>query len=798
MTPDITISPQSKNEILSGKSLLDLIKDRKNAPSAIQLEGDPHFKMERENISIIYDSPEWGSEISSVPFLEQVGDEETECDFAHRKNTLDEVERKTFFRQENINKKGENLTSNKNEATKPLKIKTRPEEEQTNNIVNLKKYLLSKENPGNKTNNKQNNTNILKKGSRKTSPIILNRKTNLEEAVKSNVFTYNPFAEVKSPQQKSNLIIDKKQDSETVKDSISQSIKEKDFDSNTFEDKPRLRRKTNRVSFHAKNLKNVSFNKSAFSSTAEKEESKKNSISILTFFNVIRLVKKLLRSRYFKNRKEVYSFDPKEDPPVRRVMRRNKELIKRRNTFEQQDKKFEQRVQSKLIEESGIDFFDFTGYFSYFHPKFSARVPANATHPSLGKIAKAGFVTKVTNKSKAHHQRWLILRSFHLYWYTNPSVYLPQGVIPLPTLPLQNFHLKNPPNDCILVQQPKGRDLIIFYDDEWKEVLSNEMAHKRYVELVWEKERKADIAVIDYFEDEDCKTLNLSNEKINDPILYKFIYDSFRYHPKLKELNLAKCQIKERLLQDLFKSLKSLKKSTKLEALNLDSNGITKEMINDILDYLESEISFSLKKFSLNFNPIGDTGVQALLESMLTRFEKMNAEKKKLISLPFTELGLSGTRMADQSVFTLTAVFQEISRVLGEKGFEDHKELMKLEMAFNMISDNGMNALSKSLTTFHGIRELDLSSNLRLTGACFDTLMINLRKNASLEKLDYRKNALNLKGMENLFSNLADNFLLKRINVTINYKLTEAFVETKDMIMDFYKVALENPEQVNK
>jgi len=811
MTPDITISPQSKNEILIGKSLLDLRKDKNNGSSSIQLEADPYIKVERESINIIYDSPEWGSQISSVPFFDQI-DEETEYEFTHRKNHLmDESDKKHFpkhEKQDQIHRKTESSGSyNKNEAHKLGKPKTKNDDDEYNNIVTLKKYLLSKENPENKkkyNESKQSNFTITPKDSRKTSPIILSRKTSVEEAIKTKVYSYNPFIEIKSPQPKLHIDI-MKNESESIKDSVAYSIKDNLSASNKLsesnkEEKTKLPKRGNRVSFHAKHLRSTSLNKSPFipPPTEKEEEIPKNKYSLASYFNMLRIVKKLLRTRYLKNRKEVYKYDPKEDPPVRKVIKRNKELTKRRDRHEKQDKAFEEKSKNKIIEESEQDFFDFTGYYSFFTPKISVRVPANATHPGLGKIVKAGFVQKVTNKSKGNHQRWLILRSFYLYWYTSPSVYLPQGAIPLPTIPLKEMHLKSESTDCIVVEQSKGRELTIFYEEEWKAVLSNEMANKRYMELGWENKKKPSIGMIEYFEDENCKTINLSNEKLDDPILYNFIYDSFRYHPKLKELNLAKCQLNGELLKSLFKTLKTLKKSIKIESLNLDSNGITKEMLDDISDYLESEISFSLKKFYINFNPIGDNGVQTLLESMLTRFERINSEKKKIVMLPFTELGLSGTRMADQSVFTLTTVFQEINKKLGDRGFEDNKELMKLEMAFNMISDNGMNALSNSLTTFHGIRELNLSSNLRLTGVCFDILMTNLRKNVSLEKLDYRKNALNMKGLENLFENLTENFLLKKINVTMNHKLSEAFVERKDVIMDFYKIVFENQEQASK
>ena len=561
---------------------------------------------------------------------------------------------------------------------------------------------------------------------------------------------------------------------------------------------PSRSRQASRVSFHGRRpsvLMRSRLNTKSSNSNGVKPSGDGGKLIIMIKTWII--IKRALKNRYLKNRTEVYRYDPRDDVPVVKVAKRNKELIRKRDRYNQEDQWFQEKNQLKIVEESSVDPFDFAGYSSLFSVKTSLKIPAGANHPGLGKTIKAGYVQKVTNKAKVCHQRWLILRSFNLYWYINPMEKKPQGVIPLPTIPMKDTFVPAVSSRCLTIQQLKGRELILQNDIEWKNALSNEMAFKKYMEFVFENQKKVNVNLVEYFEDEDCKVLNLSQDNIHDVILQKFIAESLHSHQKLKELNLTKCQIKGKQLEDLLFNLSNMRKSSRLEVLNLDSNGITQESMEFVASYLKTEVSFSLKKLTLSNNPIGDEGVQKLLEGMLTRFEKMNADLKKRTILPLTELDLCNTRMGDQSIFTLITVFEQINKRLGDKTIDDHKDLLQLNLADNMISDNGLRALAKSLTTFYGVKELNLSNNVRLTGAAFDYLMAHLKKSKSLAEISYHKNAIDIRGLENLFMNLAENFLLKRLKVSISMKQVAAFLNAKDVIMDFYKIVPEKKENSN-
>jgi len=628
-----------------------------------------------------------------------------------------------------------------------------------------------------------------------------------QQQQKSHVYTYNPFI---SRENSDSTLSDgpgaMMKPLELLKDSANTSLIGMDLRT-PKSDAPlgnlSRSRRASRLSFHGRNPSIVGRSRINTKSSAGGLGGQKTTINenakLLILIKTWIIIKRALKRRYLRNRTEVYKYDPKDDVPVVKVIKRNKELIKRRNRHNQEDEWFQEKNQLKLMEDSPAEPFDFGGYFSLFSVKVGLKLPAGANHPGLGKIVKAGVVNKVTNKAKICHQRFLILRSFNLYWYTTPYAVKPQGVIPLPTIPTKEVFIPMVSSRCLTIQQVKGRDLVLVNDNDWKYVLANEMAFKRYMEFVFEHQKKVNISLVEYFEDEDCKVLNLSKDNLSDVILHKFIYDSLHSHNKIKELNLAKSHVKGKQLEELFENLSTLKKSCRIEVLNLDSNGITQESMDIIASYLQTEVSFSLKKLTLSNNPIGDEGVQKLLEGLLTRFEKMNSDtKKKTVVLPLIELNLSNTRMGDQSIFTLITVFEQINKRLGDKNIDDHKDLLQLKMADNMISDNGMRALSKALTTFYGLKELDLSNNVRLTGAAFDYLMGHMKKSKSLAEINYNKNAIDLKGLENLFANLAENFLLKRLKVSITIKQVAAFLNSKDVIMDFYKIVAEKRDNTGR
>lgn len=838
-------SPNVKGSIEDSnvRSVFAMWKERQSRPSTSRNEFDNRAKFEKMSNNKKVDPSEWESKISSIKRFDGESDDESGAGsrFLTDVNLEDEVisPQRFYINTGQIISNGNSPISvqkpppnlgniighwkketNKRDLSPVLNLSR----EKTNDIVGLKKLLLNSTNtngtltkfdkiPKSDSNNisildtPENTSKITHRSALKMSSTVTNKmvsyarnthKFNNDENTPKSTFNYNPYG-IPQPSEVSSLEnsimqyggSESSKTTGTLSKYFQNRIDEKsDEKVNSSESTPSRKLFRNRNQSMKKKLPVVMEDR--------ENSSRAPRIPFTVFINLIKLFKRRLRQRYLKNRQEFYKFDPKVDPPMVKIKKRNKELIKKRDKYSAEDIQFHQKILQDIQDDSKMEWFDFSGYTSALSSKRSMQVPANTNDAQLGKITKSGYVQKITNKSRSYHQRWLMIRGFYLYWYKSGYSGEPQGVLPMPVLPVKEHYSEIARNQCITLEQVKGRDLTLVNDSDWRILLMNEIAFKAYMEHVRENKLPPKASIIAYFESENSRMLDLSQGSFESPQLNKIMYASLYFHPKLKELNLSNTQVKDKQLEELISVLMNLKKSTRLEVLSLDSNGITKDMMIHITKYIESENSFGLRKLSLCNNPLGDDGCQTFMESMLSRFDKMNNEIKiTKVVLPFTDLYLSGTRLGDQSIFTLITLFDKINKKLGDTIIEDHLDMMGLRVADNMVSDNGIMALSKALTSFQGMKELDLSNNVRLTGNSFNNLLVHLKKSTSMTHLGYHKNALDEESLGDLFGNLADNFLLKKIGLTLNLRLIQTFIGSQDVMMDFYKIVPEDLDEVD-
>ena len=725
-------TPTTRAEGLSARTAFGFQKDNNKQP----FKGNPIFK---NNITRLFETPEWDSEISLATSERKYRDDNPLkesillTDYANENNSPSSGSPQRF----DMRKGG---FWSKNKTGKEIQ----PSSSSKIDIMKLKKFLFE---------NDETIDNIPRTA--KTAA-----KT---DATERSVYSYNPYSY-------GNLLTESS--IQELGDNSRESLKRLSLNSRGY-----LGKKQGSLALGNKKKSETK----KFSNIAENR--------VFRFINMIRLIRRRLRARYLKNRFEVYKYNPREDPPVTRITKRNKMLVKRRNGYKKEDEKFQQMSSMEVQENSKVEVFDFMGYTSPFNNKEILKMAAGTTDLRLGRTVKAGFVQKIINNSPAYHQRWLILRSFYLFWYKFPSSGEAKEVTALQIAPLKSNYVEKVRNECIILENSKGKEVTFVNDSEWVDALNNEIAYRRYMEYCLRQGSAPKASLVEYFENENCKVLDNSNEIFFDQQLSKLLFKSLFFHPKLKELNLSKTDMRGTLLQDLMEILSSLKKHSKIEVLILDSNEITKDMVDYINKYLESESSFSIKKFSICNNPIGDEAMQSFIETISARFEKMNLINKGKPSLPFSELGLSGTRMGDQTIFTMMTFFDQINRAFKDRGIEEHREGMILKMADNMITDNGMRAFSKILGRFQALRELDFSNNTRLTTTSFTNLMNGLKKNLSVIKVGYTKNQIDPKVLAGLFGYLSDNFLLKRLSITFDQRLVETFLGVQEVTMDFYKVS---------
>jgi len=504
---------------------------------------------------------------------------------------------------------------------------------------------------------------------------------------------------------------------------------------------------------------------------------------------LIMLFKRRLKRRYFLNRVEYGKYDSIPDPPGIKVYNINHRLLKVRDQFRRQDLLYQEQEEENLFGRCEIEAWDLTSHKADKHEK-SINIPANANMPHLGKVTKAGVINKVKAGTTRDHQRWLVLRGFDLYWYRTSLDKKAKGIIPLPTAPIKEIVIGGVKKKCMVLAKGKGREMIFLADyvgAPWKELLSNQIAWKLYMEYVREKRIEPKASLVRYFNTEDSKDLNIEDVILEHKTLPSLIAESLSYHHKLKELYLSNAGINGEYLERFMKGLIHNKKAH-IEIMILDNNGITREHVNYINEYLQSESSFSLKKLSLSGNHLGDFGAQDLADGLGQRLIKINSDVKKELSLPILELILSDCKIGDPGLFGLVGLFDKILKKFSNRGFEVQKELMRFNLSHNAFSDNGLKAFAKMLKRFNGLSELDISHNYRLTADGFKYLIKALKKNYSLATLKYYGNYIDTACLLILLDSLNDNYILKNIGLTIKREAVDGILTKEELVMRYFNI----------
>lgn len=97
--------------------------------------------------------------------------------------------------------------------------------------------------------------------------------------------------------------------------------------------------------------------------------------------------------------------------------------------------------------------------------------------------------------------------------------------------------------------------------------------------------------------------------------------------------------------------------------LTLDKNNITYENISNLVEYLKSVSSISLKHLSLDNNPLQDS-IQIIADALIHRHEMMihHSNQPNLYQIPLEKLSLVKVRMQDKGLDALIAAFESLHR----------------------------------------------------------------------------------------------------------------------------------------
>lgn len=247
--------------------------------------------------------------------------------------------------------------------------------------------------------------------------------------------------------------------------------------------------------------------------------------------------------------------------------------------------------------------FVFTNYVSEIS-KVGLFVAANEEKRSLGEVTHAATIEKRIKMSSNFHPRWMVLRGFNLYWYRTVEHKTAKGVIPLPSSAIKEdkiqnkpvFHLSEYLNDnknqnkiTFHLAEGQSRMLTFINRDsgaEWRKLLSNQIAYKSYLEFIEKEKIKPSKLMIEYFNNKNSESLNLSDlgfkkkasinadaELFEEKVmpLVELVTDSLVYHPRLRELNFNRLGIGNKLIKMLMIALRTPQYRLRLEKLNLDS-----------------------------------------------------------------------------------------------------------------------------------------------------------------------------------------------------------------------------------
>lgn len=493
---------------------------------------------------------------------------------------------------------------------------------------------------------------------------------------------------------------------------------------------------------------------------------------------------------------EPYEFDLQEN--IKSFSRKNRKPIKKERNLD--IRKLDEARENQLLSTYKLDFFDFSDYPD--QSQLDLNVGPDEERPDLGAVTLAAPIYKQIKNTDKVHFRWLVLRGFNLYWYRSADHKAAKGIIPLPTKPIQEISVNK--RNMFKLPEGLGRNLTFELKDSgivWRRLLANQVAFQFYYDLVDKEKLKVSQNLIKFFENENSTKLDLGDlgykrmSALNESkfeskleMFFDLLNDALVYHNKLKELNLAKAMISPNILQKLLNALGEGSRNFRLENINLERNVMNFQSLVALEKYLLSENSIELRYLNLNYNDLYDQGVMYLSQTLYNRHAAMLEKKIDKYNLPLQKLGLLNVKMSDQGFFGLINQLEKMHKLNKNKGISEYITFMELNVSENLISENSLKALCHLLEDFQGFNVLELGKCKKIKGYIFKTLMNVLKSNFSLLCLNYEENEIDVEGFQSLLDLLEDNYVLKKLKVTIPYGLYEKMLANIKQTYQYFHI----------
>ncbi|KAJ1558275.1 hypothetical protein HK096_002567 [Nowakowskiella sp. JEL0078] len=188
------------------------------------------------------------------------------------------------------------------------------------------------------------------------------------------------------------------------------------------------------------------------------------------------------------------------------------------------------------------------------------------------------------------------------------------------------------------------------------------------------------------------------------------------------------------------------------------------------LDPLKLAFGYSLKTLSLSANDIGDSGVNAIAESLRvnTSLQTLYLANNNIRDSGASEIAKSLRVNASLQILNFASNYIRDSgaSVIAES-LRENTSLQTLNLASNYIGDSGASAIAESLRVNTSLQTLNLASNyIRDSGA--RAIAESLRVNTSLQTLNLTGNNIGDLGASAIAESLGVNTSLQTLNLSAN------------------------------
>lgn len=151
-------------------------------------------------------------------------------------------------------------------------------------------------------------------------------------------------------------------------------------------------------------------------------------------------------------------------------------------------------------------------------------------------------------------------------------------------------------------------------------------------------------------------------------------------------------------------------------------------------------------------------------------------------------MSFANIKMTDQGFFALISSFDKIHKINKSNGLLEYTSFLSLNISENLMTDNSLKSFIHLLDDFSPFYSLNLSKCKKIKSYIVKSLVNVLKKQGRLIYLDYAENEMELEGFLGLAEFLEENYVIRRVKVTIPYGIYEKVLEGMGELHQFFEI----------